>query len=59
MALIVVLIFSGSIGIGTILATLILRPAVDLFQDRIVWKMICREYMRNVIIESKDVKNLR
>ncbi|MEG2290977.1 MAG: YitT family protein [Clostridium sp.] len=45
--IIIALIFKGPIGIGTILATVILGPAVNFFQDRIIKyykKLICEEY---------------
>lgn len=59
--IIVALIFSGPIGIGTILATLIVGPAVNFFQDRIVGyyeKMICEKYTGSAVIESENAENL-
>lgn len=50
--IIVALIFRGPIGIGTILATLILGPAVNFFQDRIIG------YYEKIICEEEDGMNI-
>lgn len=54
--ILVALIFKGPIGIGTILATVILGPAVNFFQDRIIKyynKITCKEESVNGIIKSE------